>query len=290
MEARAKHAGVLFNEEVHGVIGSLSMSILIRGLEVTVFNQAIDLLRYGGRLNFHGENIWPTAGDGSLTVRQFPTLGRTSNTNTGSQGTVDLVNCSVYVERSNTSSFGNYMPNATGRISVRNANPASTNASMAVDALGWFFIAGPVDGQQLGMQLNSVPTLGRLVWNNDSSSAQIGSDLRLILPRNARPLKLIMLKLPQQLSAGVSFSLYLCKDAANWAIPGKFQLNLDAILVATLPDNRDAAGYWEAPVQLTANLLGGDLRSGFGAWTEGRMYLKKNGPAGLSGWVGVEYI
>jgi Pectate lyase superfamily protein len=291
LEARATHNGVLINEEVHGVTGSLAISIDMKNIEVLAFGANLDFFRYGGRVNGRFENVFTTAGNGTLTVRQYPTIGRTNNTTTASQGIVELRDHSLLRVVETSSPYGTFNASYTGLLMSQGARAASTNSSMTVDAQGFFSLTGPGDAQQFGQQLNNVCGTSRLIWNNDLVTGGFGSDLKLIMPKGGRPLQLIAFKHATQFAANVGWLMYLVKDNANWVNPASFAVGTDALLVASMPSTAGAAGYYEVPCVLTANSLGNELRSGAGSWTEGRMLFQKVGGATLfNGWFGVEYI
>jgi hypothetical protein len=293
-EARSTHNGAVINEEVSGVTGSLTLNVDIKNIEVVTFSQTIDFLRYGGRLNARIERVFPTAGTGTLNVRQYPTLGRTSNTTTASQGAVELYDSTLYRVLDTTSPHGTYNRNATGKLTAVGMGSSSTGTGMVLETTGattWFALAGPGDAQQLGMQLQSISTATRLVWNNDNPSSGVTGDVYVKLPAGGRPMKLVAFKHATNFATNTGFLLYLVKDQANWAVPGTFAKATDATLVASMPSTLNLAGYFEANCQLTANILGNEIRSGFGSWTEGRMYFEKVGGAtAFNGWFGVEYL
>jgi Pectate lyase superfamily protein len=296
MEARSTHNGVIINEEVHGVTGSLALNLDIKNIDITTSGQNLDFLRYGGRVNGRVENVFPTSGTGSLTVRQYPTLGRTSNTTTASQGGIELVDHTLFRVIETTSPYGGggWAASATGRISSKGARSSSTNSSMSSEVVGgqtWFFLNGPGEAQQLGMQLNGLSSRSMMLWNNDLVTSGIGSDIYVKLPKGGRLLELIAFKHATQFATNTGVVLYMVKDNANWANPAAFAVGTDAVAVATMPSTAGAAGFYRIPCVLTSNVFGNELRCGAGSWTEGRMLLQHVGGATLfNGFLGVEYL
>jgi hypothetical protein len=290
-EARTVHVGKLINEAVHGVTGSLAMSISLRDINVVAFGANLDIISYGGRLTFGLDNVNVVQGTGSLIIRQFPTIGRTANGITGSQGIGRVKNSEVDVIIETTSPYGTWNANYTGLIHRDGGASSSTNSSNATDAQGWISVLGKGSAQQLGMQLNDGVMPKLLLWNNDNMGNTVSSDLKIVMPKGGRPLELVVYENPQSWAGDSGWELYVVEDQANWTIPGTFNLATDAELVATTGTTTNKSGFYRSPAILPGNSrFSVELRSGKTGWTEGRMYLKKTGATAFPGIVGVNYI
>ena len=291
VEARTTHVGTCVFEEVHGVNGSLSIDITLRDIEVVAFSQTLDLLRYGGRLDLTVDNVNPVQGTGSLTIRQYPTLGRTSGATTGTQGIGRIHDSDIDVVVETTSAYGTFNSNATGLVMRDGCVSSSTNSSMATDAQGFFGVVGKGNSQQMGMQLNDAVMPKMLIWNNDNPGNTVSGDVKILVPKGGRPLELVVFKQPQAVAGDSGWELYVVKDNANWANPAVFAIGTDATLVATTGVTTNKAGFFRVPVVLTvAGFTGAELRAGKTGWLEGRMYLKKTGATAFPGWFGIEYL
>ena len=291
IEARSAHNGVCLNEMVHAVTGSLALDITLRDLEVIAFNQNIDLLRYGGRLDFKIDNVNTVQGTGSLTIRQYPTVGRTSNSTTASQGTGKIDSSDIDIVVETTSPYGTWNANFTGLIMRDGCASSSTNSSMVTDAQGFSGLASKGNAQQMGMQLNDSIMPKMLVWNNDTPGNTVSGDLKLLVPKGGRPIELVVFKQPQAVTGDSGWELYVVKDNANWANPASFSLGTDATLVATTGVTTNKSGFFRVPVVLTVSgFTGPELRSGKTGWLEGRIYFKKTGATAFPGWFGISYL
>lgn len=290
LELRTGKSGKMFEE----LVGSPSVALF---LELNCFNcmainessEPLDLLSYSGRVNATFRNIKFLGG--SANIRNYPTLGRSGNTNQGSYGYVLAENCGELKYIKETSSpYGTYSENFPHEVIIKDPGLWTTNASMSADAQGFYshLANGNVNAMSLGLTTRA--EVGRLIYNSDQTSAGLNANLKLRMPPHARPIKFVMYKHPQQFSVDTGFDLYLVKDNAAWVDPANFAEATDAVLVANTPANNGKAGYFEIPVVLTSNVFGNNLRAGYGSWLEGRIYLKKRGANPLPGFVGVEYI
>ena len=291
-ELRTPHYGVLIEELVHGVTGTLGMAVDVSDTTTVNYGASIDLIRYGGRLNGVFNNVATSLGTGKLVVRNYPTLGRSSGATTGSQSTLKFENCgNVEYERETTSPYGTYNRNATPLVIFRDQKSSSTNGSYSIDSDGWMKLNYGGDVQQLSQTFGSMSQYGRLVYNLDWVSSGIGANaqLKIVMPKYGRPLKLFAYKHTQRLTNDVTFNLYLVKDKANWA-SAIFDKSTDAISAGTIGSTLNKAGYFDTVVNITSSILGTELTSGFGSWVEGRMLIEYVGAVAYAGFVGVEYV
>ncbi|HFX6509952.1 TPA: hypothetical protein ACIFEE_000468 [Acinetobacter baumannii] len=286
-ELRSGHNGVVINEEP-GSTSSISLQLRLADIDFTMNSQDLDLLRFGGRVNADFRDLNTVSGTGKLTIREYPTLGRSANTNTGSQGSIDVYRCGrVYYEKETTSPYGTYNADYTARVSFHDQCTSSTNQSFSIDADGWMSLNNGGDIQQLGFRFGSASPFGKLVVNSDANGLPL--DWKIYMPKYGRPFKLFLFKHPSTFASNMGYELYLAKNKASWADPANFNYVTDAFLVAAIPDTTNKAGYFEVNIQLTNNSLGAFLQSGMGSWTEGRMFLRKIGASNMVGFVGVEY-
>lgn len=293
-ELRSTHNGVIIEEGVHGNASSgMQMDISCTDMKFVTFGQSVDLFRFAGKCKAQFINVSPVYGTGKLTVRLYPTSGRSANTS-GALADVYLMNCGkVYYEKATTSPYGTYDISSTPSVVFENDHTSSTNASYILDSLGFREMQSGGSIQQLGFGVNFAGgNTGRLVYNNDSSSAALlaGTQVKFKLPKYARPTKAFMYKLPSRFSNDVGVDVYIVKDNANWANPTSFAIATDAVLVASAPLTTNKAGYFEYPITLETNIVGAAFQSGFNTWTEGRMLFLTKGGSSFSGFFGIEYI
>lgn len=291
-ELRPNHYGVLIEELVHGVNGTLGMDVSVTNTTTVNYGASVDLVRYAGRINALFDNVATALGTGRLIIRNYPTIGRSSGLTNGSQSTIKISNSGhIFYERENTSPYGTYNRNATPTVIFRDQKSSSTNGSYSIDSDGWMSLSYGGDIQQLPQTFGSMGQFGRLVYNLDSISSGINTNaqLKVVMPKYGRPLKLFTYKHALRLANDLSFNLYLVKDKVNWA-SSSFNKTLDAIPVASIGSTLNKAGFFEIPVNLTSTILGTETTSGFGAWTEGRMLIEYVGTIAYAGFVGVEYV
>ena len=290
LELRSGKTGKIF-EELVGSPGS-TLLLEVNCLNCMILNtnsEALDLLTYSGRVNATFRDIKVMGG--SMNIRNYPTIGRSSNTNQGSYGYVYAENCGVLNYIKETSSpYGTYSENFPHEVIIKSPGVWSTNQSMSADGKGFYShqAGGNVNSMSLGLTTRA--EFGRIIYNSDQTTAGLGASLKILLPKHARPTKLIMYKHPQQFAVDTGFDLYLVKDNAAWADPANFAEATDAVLVATSVNNAGKAGYFSTDVVLASNVFGNKLQAGYASWLEGRIYLKKRGGNPFPGWVGVEYL
>jgi uncharacterized protein YcgI (DUF1989 family) len=295
MELRETHNGILVHETVHGNTGvSMSMSISLKNVKTVNYGASIDILRCGGRLKAHLEDVSTVAGTGRLNIRLYPTLGRTSNTTIGSLTDILADNCgNLYYEKETTSPYGTYNRAATPSVIINGSHTSSVNATYTLDAQSFRLLQHGGDIRQLPQGFgHTAGSNGRVVFNNDdpSSGFVTGSQLKFRLPKYARPLKMIMYKQAVRHANEASVDLYVVKDVANWVNPASFDITKDAAIVSTGPLTINKSGYFEVPVNLLSNIVGNAFQSGFDNWTEGRMVFVTKGTITYSGFFGLDYI
>lgn len=289
-ELRAGKTGKIF-EELTGGSGN-STFLELKASDCLILNQGsetLDLLTYSGRVNASFKDLKLTAG--VMNIRNYPTTGRSANADIGSYGYVHAENCGPLAYIKETSSpYGAYSENYPHEVVVTGPGVWNTNASMAVDPLGFHshLAGGNVNSMSQGITTRA--EVGRIIWNSDQTTAGIAGSLKVKIPPHARPIKFFMYKHPQQFAVDPGFDLYLVKDNADWANPLVFAEATDAVLVATSASTLNKAGYFSYDVVLTNNVFGTKLRAGYASWLEGRMYFKKKGSNPFPGFVGVEYI
>lgn len=292
-ELRSPHCGVLFDEGVHGVFTHGGVEISVSDCTTLNESQAVDLLRFGGAVKASFYNVGVAFGTGSLTIRQYPTVGKTANNNIGSRASVFANYCSdLFYVKETSSPYGTYDFNATANVSIINPKTNSPNNSFTTDADGWSFLTGGGAITQLPWRFGMMPNPSRIVYNSDavdSNNINSGVVLKLNLPKGARPLKLFCNKNQYRRTNDQSFKLYLVKDKANWA-SSTFDKNTDAFLVASTASTLNKSGYFESNVEMVSAGLGNELKSGTSGWLEGRILIEYVGTTMFSGFVGVEYI
>lgn len=293
-ELRSTHNGVIIEEGVHGnASAGMQMDISVQDARFITFGQSVDLFRFAGKLKAQFNNVSAVYGTGKLTVRLYPTSGRSANTS-GALADVYLVNCGkVYYEKATTSPYGTYDISSTPSVVFDNDHTSSTNASYVIDALGFREMQSGGSIQQLGFGLNFAGgNSGRLIFNNDNTATGAASEaeVKFKLPKYARPVKAFLYKLPVRFADNVGIDVYVVKDNARWVNPASFDIATDATLVATSPITTNQAGYFEYPLVLASNIVGSAFQSGFNTWLEGRMLFKAKGGASFIGWFGIEYI
>ena len=295
-ELRSSHIGVLFEELIHGVSGTLFTDISVNNVSTVSQGAVIDLLRYGGRLKFSATNVKPVGGTGSFIVRQFPTLGRTASgsINQGSMSSVYIDRCGqIEYVRETTSPYGQYNRNATGKVEITRSDTSSTNASTSSDTQGFIKLAYGGDIKQLGYGLCTYSPFSKLIYNFDSTSGGFvaNSQIKIIMPRNARPLKFFTYKHAQRLGDATPFNLYIVKDVANWAT-STFNKDTDAFLISSIAAGvtTGKAGYFESTITIPTSTMGVENMSGYGNWLEGRIMIEYLGGVAYAGFIGIEYI
>ena len=125
-----------------------------------------------------------------------------------------------------------------------------------------------------------------LTYALDSASAGIG-DVKVFLPKGARPAKLVMWKDPTIRTSDVNYELYFVKDKADWATT-TFDEATDAILIATTGSTAGQFGEVEVSIAPTANNIA-TFKAGESSWEEGRLFFKAVGGVQNRGFVGVRY-
>ncbi|MEF0180646.1 hypothetical protein PXZ69_01505 [Acinetobacter baumannii] len=292
-ELRPTYNGVLIEEGIHGNAGtSMHMSIEVTNLKTLNYGATVDLFRFAGRCKAVFKNCEPVFGAGRLVVRQYPTLGRSSNTTIGAMADVLIENCgTTFYEKETSSPYGPYDRAASANVVIKNNHPASTNQSYSTDAQGFRVVNSGGDIQQLGQSFNSALSPSRLAFNNDNPSSGFANATqhKFCIPKYGRPLKAFMYKMAVRHAVETSIDLYLVKDVAQWA-GSTFDVGTDAVLVASGPLTVNKSGYFEVPINLTSNIVGNAFQSGFDSWLEGRMMFVIKGGNTFSGFFGVEYI
>ncbi|MEN8339905.1 hypothetical protein ABFO74_18310 [Acinetobacter baumannii] len=292
-ELRPTHNGVIIQEALHGTLNlSMANTIRVRNLKTVNYGATIDLFKFAGMCKATFENTGTVQGTGKLLIRNYPTLGRSSNASVGVQANVVLNNCeNVEYIKEVTSPFGTYSRAATPSIVFNDTATSSTNANYTLDAQGFRVLQHGGDIQQFGYGFNSAGNFGKIVFNIDDPNSGVlsGGDVKFRLPKYGRPLKLFFYKMGVRFTVETSVDLYLVKDTAQWA-NSTFNLASDAILVSSSSTTANKAGYFEYPVVLTSNIVGAAFQSGFDSWLEGRMMFVVKGGNTFSGFIGVEYV
>lgn len=286
-ELRATHNGTVLKPvassfATNGLIVFTDCLFLCNG-------QTLNFINFGGKTNLVARNC--RALNGTLNITQSPTTGITSTLSGGiysSFGAVDVQDCLNFrYVKATSSPYGTYDERYTAPVIVTNSQ-ADPNGNHTLDAQGFIVPKNPSSfGRATGI---SEMQTRRIAYGVDRPLSTF-TDVKFILPYATTPIKLFLFKNAHTRTTNVEYKLYAVKDNADWVNPASFDVATDAIEIAHLSGTTNRAGYIEQDINLTSNYYDATryFQSGFGEWTEGRMFLQiQSGTA--SGFVGVEYM
>lgn len=289
LECRPGHNGVIINEGVSPNPNSIPfLNIIMKDVTVNVFGQNLDLLRYSGRINASFDNVkTPTLGN-NLSIRQYPTIERSSGQlGRGGYGKVTVEDSSVVLLRELNSPYGTYNPAYTSPMTIRNGKSGAA-AGLDTDSVGFSILQTSGNLNFFGAGYNDLSGFGKLVLASESPNMPLYGTQKVRLKANTRMLKFGFYSPVTSRAVATTAALYIVKDNANWANPASLNLATDAFKIAELTSPVNGVGLYETPIntELATNIPSNG-KVGATGWLEGRIAITFS--ADMQGFAYVEY-